>query len=114
VVIEPALEAVDARTPATPGPQPLTAPPAEPRPRPKRPAPAMAPAVMRGTAVVARRPSPPAFSAQSPGVVALAPVTMAVVPKRASLLDAPLSARALVVWAPIVALVTALLVQLSR
>jgi len=108
IVIEPALEAVDARTPATPGPQLLRAP--EPPPRPRHPAPAL----MRGTAVVARRHSPPAFAPQSPAGVAFAPVTMAVVPKRPSLLDAPLSTRALVVWAPIVALVTALLVQLSR
>ncbi len=110
VVIEPALEATDARTPATPGPVPLPTPAPEISPQPKR----AAPPVMRGTAVVARRPSPPAFTARTPGVVALAPVTVAIATKRPSLLDAPLSARALVVWAPIVALVTALLVQLSR
>jgi hypothetical protein len=110
VVIEPALEAVDERTPATPGPEPLRAPAPPPRPRPKR----NAPAAMRGTAVVARRASPPPIDWQRPGVVALAPNAVVVSPKRSSLLDAPLSARALVVWAPIVALVTALLVQLTR
>jgi len=110
VVIEPALEAIDERTPATPGPQPLRAPPPVPRARPKR----GAPPAMRGTAVVARRASPPAIDWPRPNVVALAPSALVVEPKRPSLLDAPLSARALVVWAPIVALVTALLVQLTR
>lgn len=109
IVIEPALEAVDERTPATPGPEPLRAA-RERHARTKRSA---AP-VMRGTAVVARRPSPVEYAWQRPEIVAAAPSAVAVAPKRPSLLDAPLSARALVVWAPIVALVTALLVQLSR
>jgi hypothetical protein len=110
IVIEPALEAIDVRTPATPGPEPLRTP--APQARPRR----GAAGAMRGTAVVARRPIPPDFGWQRPGVAVAAPsaAAVAVAPKRASLLDAPLSARALVVWAPIVALVTALLVQLSR
>jgi hypothetical protein len=113
IVVEPALVATDERTPATPAPQPMAGSGSAPRRRQaaKR---GTGPG-MRGTAVVARRPSPPPAEWQPPaGMMVAQHSAAAIAPKRPSLLDAPLSARALVVWAPIVALVTALLVQLSR
>ncbi|MES1165941.1 MAG: PilZ domain-containing protein [Verrucomicrobiota bacterium] len=69
---------------------------------------------MRVTAVVARRPSPPAWNWQQPAVVVMAPAPAPVQPRRVSLLDAPLSARSLMLLAPILVLVVALVVQLSR
>jgi hypothetical protein len=114
IVVEPALVVVEEPTPATPAPQPIAeSGSAPPRRRPAAKRGGAAPA-MRGTAVVARRPSPPPAPWQPPAGVMVTQSAAIIAPKRSSLLDAPLSARALVVWAPIVALVTALLVQLSR
>ncbi|HVY40579.1 MAG TPA: PilZ domain-containing protein [Polyangia bacterium] len=85
-------------------------PPPLPGDRSSRRVPAVAP---RGTAVVARRPVPPAWNWQQPGMLA-APAPVPAPSRRASLLDAPLSARSLMLLAPIVVLVVALVVQLSR
>jgi hypothetical protein len=107
---------------ATEQPTPLpvlsAAPPPAPPPAPKRradgPKRAAAP-VMRGTAVVARRNEPPAWAWQPPAVVVVTPAPLVAPPaRRPSLLDAPLSARSLMVLAPLLALVVALVVQLSR
>ena len=68
----------------------------------------------RGTAVVARRPAPTAWNWQQPAVLVVAPAPLPVEPRRVSLLDAPLSARSLMLLAPILVLVVALVVQLSR
>jgi hypothetical protein len=112
VLVEAAL--VDPADVPTPAPTPRAAPP-PPAPPPRPPAPGRPRgAPMRGTAVVARRPGPPDWRWQPPAVVVVAPAPAAVAPRRASLLDAPLSARTLVVLAPILALVAALVVQLSR
>ncbi len=74
-----------------------------------------APPVMRGTALVARRHEPPAWAWQTPAVVVVAPAPPVAAPgRRPSLLDAPLSARSLMVLAPLLLLVVALVVQLSR
>ncbi|MES1164481.1 MAG: PilZ domain-containing protein [Verrucomicrobiota bacterium] len=66
----------------------------------------------QGTAVVARRP-PPAWNLHQPDALA-APAPAPAPARRLSMLDAPLSARSLMLLAPIVALVVALVVQLSR
>ncbi len=116
VVVAPELGASlgDGATP-TPAliPPPPPPPPAKDRPAKKKPG---GPAAMRGTAVVARRPDAAAAAAwawQQPAVLVAAPAAT-VTPRRTSLLDAPLSARSLVVLAPILALVVAAVVQLSR
>ncbi len=70
--------------------------------------------VVRGTAVVARRNEPPAWASQASAVVVVAPAPPLPPARRPSLLDAPLSARSLMVLAPLLALVVALVVQLSR
>lgn len=115
VVVAPELGASlgDGSTP-TPAMIPQKAPPPPPpaklRPAKKKPG---GPAAMRGTAVVARRPEQPAWAWHQPAVLVVAP-SSTVTPRRSSLLDAPLSARSLVVLAPILALVVAAVVQLSR
>ncbi len=72
------------------------------------------PAVMRGTAVVARRPVPTPWNWEQPAVLVGAPVPGPLPRRRISMLDAPLSARSLMLLAPIVVLVVALVVELSR
>lgn len=72
------------------------------------------PGATRGTGVVARRPVPPVWNWRQPGALAVAPDPVPVEPRRISLLDAPLSVRSLMVLAPILVLVVALVVQLSR
>jgi hypothetical protein len=87
------------------------APPETPGDRGARRVPAGA---TRGTGVVARRPVPPAWNWQQPGEMAAAPDPVPTQSRRVSLLDAPLSVRSLMLLAPILVLVVALVVQLSR
>lgn len=116
VVVAPEVAAAGPAEPPTPRPVVSAAPPPAPpaaKRRPDRSQRAAAP-VMRGTAVVARRNEPPAWAWQPPAVVVVTPAPPATPGRRPSLLDAPLSARSLMVLAPLLALVVALVVQLSR
>jgi len=128
VVVAPEIAAPEDQ----PTPAPMVAPPPPPRPAPKpraaRPkatsaaapartavAPARGPAApLRGTAVVARRNEQAAWNWQPPAVLLVTPAAAVPPPRRPSLLDAPLSARSLMVLAPLLAAVVALVVQLSR
>jgi len=121
VVVAPEIAAPeDQPTPApeavTPPPAPLRAP--KPRPAATKRAPVAparsAAAPLRGTAVVSRRHEQAAWNWQPPAVLVVTPAAAVTPPRRPSLLDAPLSARSLMVLAPILALVVALAVQLSR
>jgi hypothetical protein len=69
---------------------------------------------LRGTAVVSGRHEQAAWNWQPPAVLVVTPAAAVTPPRRPSLLDTPLSARSLMVLAPILALVVALVVQLSR
>lgn len=111
VVVAPELAAPFGDDAGTPTPALVTAPPPPPPAKARRKAGA---AAMRGTAVVARRNDQPAWTWQQPAVVVVAAPAASVTPRRSSFLDAPLSARSLVVLAPILALVVAAVVQLSR
>ncbi|HXU62231.1 MAG TPA: PilZ domain-containing protein [Polyangia bacterium] len=128
VVVAPEIAAPEDQ----PTPAPMVAPPPPPRPAPKpraaRPkatsaaAPARAAvapargaaAPLRGTDVVARRNEQAAWNWQPPAVLLVTPAAAVPPPRRPSLLDAPLSARSLMVLAPLLAAVVALVVQLSR
>jgi hypothetical protein len=129
VVVEPELEAsTETPTPTlvlAPPPPPLTASRQDAAAVAAPAAPARAPADKRrarprpssgvqGTAVVARRPAPPAWNWQQPALLVVTPAPLPELPRRASLLDAPLSARSLMLLAPILVLVLALVVELSR
>ncbi|HVT09509.1 MAG TPA: PilZ domain-containing protein [Polyangia bacterium] len=129
VVVEPDLEAsTETPTPTVVLPPPPPSPsslrktvrtavtadfPEAPPPPGGRPSGRLAAVAPRGTGVVARRPAPPAWNWQHPGMLA-APAPVPAPPRRLSLLDAPLSIRSLMLLAPIVVLVVALVVQLSR
>lgn len=121
VVVAPEITALEDLP--TPGPVAVPPPPA-PRPaagprgdRTKRATgapPRGAAAPLRGTAVVARRNEQAAWNWQAPAVLVVTPAAAVTPPRRGSFLDAPLSARSLMVLAPILVLVVALVVQLSR